>query len=180
MIHNHLLKMEAISCFETCYLHLQKIVLFFSTGYSFLIQFYTDTGNRSPSLEADGRSACHEIPRIIWKYIYYCAHRTSPLMSILNYSNAFHTPMPCLLKYHFNIIHPSPCESLGGFILPSILIKLIVNFVISPMLAMCSSHFVLLIMSPPNNILILADPDVLNLLFSNSDFKLTFIKESGS
>jgi hypothetical protein len=48
------------------------------------------------------------------------------------------------------------------------------------MLAMCSSHFVLLIMSPPNNILILADPDVLNLLFSNSDFKLTFIKESGS
>ena len=62
----------------------------------------------SPSWEANWFAASQEIPQISRNpKVHYRTHKRPPPVSILGYSNPFHTPTSHLLEIRPNIIHPS-------------------------------------------------------------------------
>jgi hypothetical protein len=60
----------------------------------------------SPSWEAANCVAIQELPSILWNpKVHYCAHKSPPLVPVLNQINLIHTT-PCYLsKIYFKIVH---------------------------------------------------------------------------
>jgi len=73
-----------------------------------LIIELSNAKEQSPSWEANSSSATQEIPHILCDpKVYFCLHKSLPLVPILSQNNAIR-PFPShFLKIHFNIMLPS-------------------------------------------------------------------------
>jgi hypothetical protein len=61
----------------------------------------------SPFWEAANCAAMQELPSILWNpKVYYCVHKSPPLVPILSHINPIHTIPSYLSKIHFHIVHP--------------------------------------------------------------------------
>jgi hypothetical protein len=86
---------------------------------SYLLNYsLTHSMQQSPSWEANRFVASQEIPRILWiQKFHYRLHKCPPPVSIVRQLNPVHTPTPCFLKIHLNIILPSTPRSPQGSLL---------------------------------------------------------------
>jgi len=97
------------------------------------------------SITANGHSASHEIPCLLWNLkIHFCVHNSLPLVPILSQMNSVHNFLIYFPKIHSNIILPSTTWSSTWSLQLRFYHESFGAFLISLMRSAYSAHFFLL------------------------------------
>jgi hypothetical protein len=85
------------------------------------------------------------LPSILWNpKVQHRAHKSPPLVPILNHTNPIHSISSYLSKIHFNIVHPPTSWSSQWSLSVCMPTNILYAFLVSSIRATCPAHLILL------------------------------------